>query len=260
MPTVNVIVLRTAGTNCDEETRYAFEAVGARAELVHVNNLARGEHRLGDYQILVLPGGFTYGDDVGSGKVFAVELGHVLAEKLTAFVEGGGLVLGICNGFQVLIKTGLLPDARLAPAAERPVTLTHNDSHRFEDRWVWLQADAATRCVFTRPDERLALPVAHGEGKVVVRDEAVLQRLRAQGQIVYRYVNEDGSPPAYPADPNGSVDHIAGLCDPSGRVFGLMPHPERHFFPYQHPGWTRRGLADEGDGVALFRRAVEACA
>jgi phosphoribosylformylglycinamidine synthase subunit PurQ / glutaminase len=259
MATVKTIVLRTAGTNCDEETRFAFEHCGAAAELVHVNNLLVGEHDLADYQILALPGGFTYGDDVASGKVFAVELMNALGDALQAFVDRGGLVIGICNGFQVLVKTGLLPDARLTGAAGRTLTLTHNDSHRFEDRWVHLEADPRSVCVYAEPGERIYLPVAHGEGKLVCRDASVLEALKANGQVVYRYAAADGGEPRYPEDPNGSVEHIAGICDPSGRVFGLMPHPERHLLPTQHPRWTRLGLADEGDGVRIFRRAVELC-
>jgi phosphoribosylformylglycinamidine synthase len=253
------MILRTAGTNCDEETRFAFEQVGSVADLVHLNNLVAGDHRLEDYQILALPGGFTYGDDVASGKVLAVELTCALAEKLQRFVDDGGLVLGICNGFQVLVKTGLLPQGRLLSAAERRVTLTHNDSHKFEDRWVWLEADKQTACLFAEPGERIYLPVAHGEGKLVARDEETVRELETSGRVAYRYINEDGSEPSYPEDPNGSVGHIAGLCDATGRVFGLMPHPERHFQPWHHPRWSRLGLSAEGDGVRIFRRAVKAC-
>ncbi|MBN1256855.1 MAG: phosphoribosylformylglycinamidine synthase I [Planctomycetes bacterium] len=259
MAAVKALVLRTAGTNCDEETRYAFEACGAEAELVHVNNLVKGEHHLSAYQILALPGGFTYGDDVASGKVFAVELVKALGQELQEFVDKGGLVIGICNGFQVLVKTGLLPDAQLTGAEERKLTLTHNDSHKFEDRWVWLEADQNTRCIFAEGGERIPVPVAHAEGKLVARSPEVLAELESGGQVVYRYINEDGSEPCYPADPNGSIGHIAGICDPTGRIFGLMPHPERNFFPYHHPQWTRQGMKKEGEGVRIFRRAVEAC-
>ena len=259
MATVNVCVIRTAGTNCDEETRYAFEMVGARADLIHVNNLIAKEHTLADYQILAIPGGFTYGDDVASGKVFAVELSSMLGDMISAFVAKGGLVIGICNGFQVQVKMGLLPDAKIATAAERNLTLTHNDSNKFEARWVWLEADKNAKCLFVEGGERIYVPVAHGEGKLVARRPDVIQAMEKAGQIAYRYVNEDGSAPVYPADPNGSIGHIAGVCDPSGRIFGLMPHPERHLFPYQNPQWTRRGLAKEGDGVRVFRRAIAAC-
>ncbi|MHC4871426.1 MAG: phosphoribosylformylglycinamidine synthase I [Planctomycetota bacterium] len=256
MAAVNTLVIRTAGTNCDEETLFAFEQCGSSGELVHANNLIAGEHKLSDFQILAIPGGFTYGDDVASGKVFAVELVNALGEMIQGFVDNGGLVIGICNGFQVLVKTGLLPDAKLTGSDDRRLTLTHNDSHKFEDRWVWLQAADNTKCVFVEPGEKVYFPAAHAEGKLVAKDEKVLEELIANGQVVYRYVNEDGSKPSYPADPNGSIDNIAGICDNTGRIFGLMPHPERHFLPTQHPHWTRNGLKEEGDGVGVFRKAV----
>jgi len=256
MATPRVAVLRTAGTNCDEETQYAFEAAGAQAELIHINRLAGQADPLGGFQIVAIPGGFTYGDDVAAGKVLAVELGHVLGERLSDFVAGGGLVIGICNGFQVLIKTGLLPEARFTAPRERFVTLTNNTSHRFEARWVRLKAATNTVCVFVEPDEELELPVAHGEGRLVARAPEAVKTLAEQGQVVYRYVGPTGGEPVYPADPNGSLDHIAGICDQSGRIFGLMPHPERHIFGYQHPRWTREGLREEGQGLAMFKRAV----
>lgn len=259
MATPRAMVIRTAGTNCDLETVHAFELAGAGTELAHVNRLAGESDPLGEYQILAIPGGFTYGDDVAAGKVLAVELVHVLGDKLQAFVDRGGLVIGICNGFQVLVKTGLLPGAKLSGSDERQVTLTNNDSHKFEARWVTLEAAENTVCVWAEPGEKLELPVAHGEGKFVLRAPEVLETLRAGGQIVYRYIARDGGAPVYPEDPNGSVDHIAGICDPSGRVFGLMPHPERHVQFHQHPRWTRENRTGEGEGLALFRRAVEHC-
>ncbi len=259
MTTPRALVLRTAGTNCDEETKFALELAGAAVDLVHINRLAGAQDPFGAYQLLALPGGFTYGDDVAAGKVLAVELAHVLGEKLAAFVARGGLIIGICNGFQVLIQTGLLPDARFRSAGERRLTLTANDSHKFEARWVRLQAAANTVCVFAEKNERLELPVAHGEGKLVARAPEVLPALVDGGQVVYRYAAANGGEPAYPANPNGSVDHIAGICDPSGRVFGLMPHPERHLFGYHHPRWTREGLRGEGAGLRLFQRAIQYC-
>lgn len=259
MPTPRALVIRTAGTNCDVETQYAFTAAGAEADLVHVNHLAAESAPFDGYQVMAIPGGFTYGDDVAAGKVLAVELVHVLGEKLQAFVDRGGLVIGICNGFQVLVKTGLLPDARLSGAEVRSVTLTNNDSHKFEARWVNLRAADNTVCIFAQQDETLELPVAHGEGKFVVKTPEVIDDLSAKGQIVYRYISRSGGVPAYPEDPNGSVDHIAGICDPSGRVFGLMPHPERHVFAYQHPRWTREKRTGEGEGLRLFKRAVDYC-
>jgi phosphoribosylformylglycinamidine synthase len=259
MATVKTLVIRTAGTNCDMETSFAFEQCGSESDLVHINNLVASEHDLADYQILAIPGGFTYGDDVASGKVFAVEISNALRDMVQAFVDKGGLVIGICNGFQVLVKTGLLPEAKFSGSEERSLTLTHNDSHKFEARWVWLEAEKNTKCIFVEPGERIYIPSAHGEGKLVARTPDIIKNLEENGQVVYRYINEDGSEPSYPADPNGSVGHIAGICDPTGRIFGLMPHPERHFLPTQHPHWTKLGLNDEGDGVAVFRRAVDYC-
>ncbi|MDR1613878.1 MAG: phosphoribosylformylglycinamidine synthase I [Planctomycetota bacterium] len=252
------LVIRTAGTNCDQETKYAFELAGAETELTHVNWLAVSDAPFANCQILALPGGFTYGDDVGAGKVLAVELTHSLGGRLEQFIHGGGLVIGICNGFQALVKTGLLPGARIQGPAERQLTLTHNDSGKFEARWVRLRAPHDVKCVFAEPDEELDLPVAHGEGKLVARNREVLRKLVENGQVVYRYASPRGDAPIYPDDPNGSLDNIAGISDKSGRVFGLMPHPERHVSRFQHPRWTRERRNDqcEGEGLRLFRRAV----
>lgn len=251
---VKVMVLRAAGSNCDLETKFAFEYVGARADLVHINRLLDADARLDDYQILAIPGGFTYGDDISAGKVLANQLKLKLADDLREFHQKGKLVIGICNGFQVLVKAGLLPT--LDFEAEQQVTLTANDSGRFEDRWVHLRVNESS-CVFTQKGKKsVYFPVAHAEGKFVPRNEAVLQELKRNKQIVFQYVNADGSAPSYPMNPNGSVDDIAGICDPSGRILGLMPHPERHLHPTHHPQWTRLGLAEEGDGVDVFRNAV----
>ncbi|MDR3078280.1 MAG: phosphoribosylformylglycinamidine synthase I, partial [Planctomycetota bacterium] len=222
------LVLRTAGTNCDQETGHALEIAGAAVDIVHVNRLTASEAGLAGYQILVLPGGFTYGDDVAAGKILAVELMNSLRDRLEDFILGEGLILGICNGFQVLVKTGLLPGASMSLAAGRMLTLTHNVSGRFEARWVRLRAPYNTNCVFTEPDEELELPVAHGEGRLVIRDAKMVKQLSDNGQVTYRYTGKNGGVPSYPEDPNGSADNIAGICDKSGRVFGLMPHPERH--------------------------------
>lgn len=259
MATPRALILRTAGTNCDEETRYALELAGAQAECIHINRLAAEPDPFAQSQIVVIPGGFSYGDDVGSGVVLAVELQHVLGEKLATFVARGGLLLGICNGFQVLVKTGLLPDARFTKASERTLTLTTNESHKFEARWVTLRAPKHTVCLYAEPGEMLELPVAHGEGRLIARDPSILTQLHRQGQVVYQYVRRDGGEATYPEDPNGSADHIAGLCDTTGRIFGLMPHPERHIFAHHHPRWTRERYRREGEGLRIFRRAVAAC-
>ncbi len=252
------LVLRTAGTNCDQETKYAFELAGAAAQLAHINWLSAADAPLANCQILALPGGFTYGDDVAAGKVLAVELMHSMREHLENFILGGGLVIGICNGFQVLIKTGLLPDARALSAAERNLTLTHNDSGKFEARWVRLRAPHHTNCVFVEPDEEIELPVAHGEGRLAARSAAAVRELIDDGLVAYRYAGQRGSAPVYPDDPNGSADNIAAICDKSGRVFGLMPHPERYVSFFQRPRWTRSPVREgEGEGLRIFRRAVE---
>ena len=257
MATPRALVLRTAGTNCDRETGHALELAGAEAKLFHINRLIESPCSLAGFQILVLPGGFTYGDDVAAGKIMAVELMHTLRLALEGFIFGGGVILGICNGFQILIKTGLLPGSRFAEAAERNITLSHNVSGKFEARWIRLTAPENGRCVFAEPGETLELPVAHGEGRVVSRDPKALRELADNGQVVYRYVGRNGDDPSYPEDPNGSADFIAGICDQSGRVFGLMPHPERYVYGCQHPRWTREGRGEsEGDGLRIFRRAV----
>ena len=251
-----VMVLRAAGTNCDRETAEAFRLAGARAERVHVMQAVTGERKLSEVDILVAPGGFSYGDDIAAGKVFAVELECRLGDALREFVAAGKLILGICNGFQVLIKTGLLPGPEFGPAGEA-ATLTWNFSGRFEDRWVHLSAPSNV-CVFTRGLETLELPVAHAEGRFVTASDSVRAKMHSQGQVSLLYSRPDGGEPAYPDDPNGSVDHIAGICDPTGRILGMMPHPERFVSRYHHPRWTRQPANDrEGDGLALFRNAVE---
>lgn len=260
---VKVLVLRAAGTNCDYETAFAFEYVGAKAKLCHINQLVNKEVRLRDYHILAIPGGFTYGDDIASGKILANELKYKLADELGRFIADGKLIIGICNGFQVLVKAGLLP-GKDGMGEELEATLTTNDSGRYEDRWVYLKTlnskheTLNSKCVWTQGlDEIIYLPAAHGEGKFVPKDEVVLERLAAKGQIVFRYVDPNGNLADFPWNPNGSIGNIAGICDYTGRIFGLMPHPERHIFPTQHPRWTRGVVKKEGDGVVIFRNGVK---
>jgi phosphoribosylformylglycinamidine synthase len=253
MPQPRVLILRAPGANCDGETQFAFERAGGLAERIHVNRLREDSALLHQFQVLVVPGGFTYGDDVGAGKILANQLAHFLVEELRRFRDADKLILGICNGFQVLLKAGLL----LQPDDDGPLaTLAHNTSGRFEDRWIYLQA-RAQRCPFLKGIERMHLPVAHGEGNFRCREAWILQGLEQSGQVVLRYVNEQGQKGGHPVNPNGSQEDVAGICDPTGRVLGLMPHPERHVLPTQHPRWTRNGLAAEGDGLKLFRNAVE---
>ncbi|MDZ7264973.1 MAG: phosphoribosylformylglycinamidine synthase I [candidate division KSB1 bacterium] len=255
MTKAKTLVLRTAGSNCDLETVHAFQQVGSDVRLVHINQIIAGAVRLSDFQILAIPGGFTYGDDVSAGKILANEMKFKLKEQLTEFAAAGKLILGICNGFQVLVKAGLLPEVQLN-SSEQLVTLTHNDSGKFEDRWVYLKA-TSKKCAFTNGIEKLVyFPVAHAEGKFVARDDATLSDLYKNDQIVFQYAAPTGELAGYPWNPNGSIDNIAGICDPSGHILGLMPHPERHFHPTHHPRWTREGLKPTADGVLIFRNAV----
>ena len=249
-----VIVLRAAGSNCDMETQHAFEYAGAAAEMVHINRFLRGELRIADYQILAIPGGFTYGDDISAGKILANELRFKLADQLTTFHQAGKLIIGICNGFQVLVKAGLLPEVDFS--GEQKVTLVHNDSGKFEDRWVYLKVRHSPSVFTARMPEQIYLPVAHAEGKFSVSNPEVLRQLEANQQIVMQYCAADGGVALYPDNPNGSILDIAGLCDATGRILGLMPHPERHIDATNHPRWTREPAAREGDGAAVFRNAV----
>jgi phosphoribosylformylglycinamidine synthase subunit PurQ / glutaminase len=248
-----VLILRAPGSNCDGEAQFACQQAGGFAEKVHINQLREYPKLLQRYQILVIPGGFTYGDDVAAGKILAIELQYFLGDALREFRDSEKLILGICNGFQVLLKAGLL----MPPDEDGPVaTLTNNDTGRFEDRWVWLQANRSRCPWFLDGYERLYLPVAHGEGKFLCREPWILKGLDETDQICLKYVDARGQPGPFPINPNGSQGDAAGLCDATGRVLGLMPHPERHVLPVQHPQWTRRGLAPEGDGLRIFRNAV----
>ena len=325
MSRVPVLVLRTAGINCDEETMYAWRLAGADPALVHVNRLAENPGMIDDHAILTIPGGFSYGDDIAAGSILAQRLACGLTDRLSAFVDRGGGILGICNGFQVLVKAGLLPGG---PDGRAKVTVTYNDSAKFEARWVRLEV-STDRCPFlarvlatrsntedgegvkphrqssaeptrnpTRPRDsdgveddphreddalncdgtntahaasrglkpaaqvgapnptHLEMPVEHAEGKVVVADGGVLDKLTAGGFVALRYVDADGQTDVYPANPNGSDGGIAGLCDATGRIFGLMPHPDRAFEHTHHPHWTRRQSDGPPDGLVVFQNAV----
>jgi phosphoribosylformylglycinamidine synthase subunit PurQ / glutaminase len=246
-----VLILRAPGANCDKETQFAFEQAGALAERVHINRLREQPDLLHQYQMLVVPGGFSYGDDVGAGKILANQLAVFLGDAIRAFRDREKLILGICNGFQALLKAGLI----VPPDDEGPVATLTNNSHGYQDRWLHL-AVAPGKCPFLTGYERMFVPMAHGEGRFVCREAWMLKGLEQTGQVVLRYVDAAGKSSCYPANPNGSQGDVAGLCDYSGRVLGLMPHPERHALPTQHPSWTRHGLAAEGDGLRLFRNAV----
>ncbi len=250
MNKIKVLMLRAPGTNRDVDTRIAFEQSGAEVDSALVTELLRGEKRLADYQIMVIPGGFTYGDDISAGKIMANEIRLKLGEDIKKFVADGRLILGICNGFQVLVKTGILPGIKGKNA--QPVTLTNNDSGKFECRWVYLKVNEKSPCVFTKGMRDMYIPIAHGEGKLVA-EPGVADKLN----IVVQYVDEKGNTRAgYPYNPNGSIIDIAGICDASGRIFGLMPHPEDFIRGTQHPRWTRETPRKTGDGLQIFQNAV----
>jgi phosphoribosylformylglycinamidine (FGAM) synthase-like amidotransferase family enzyme len=280
MPQPNVLILRAPGTNCDVETAFAFEQAGAKAELLHVNRLLEDPGLCRAFQIFCIPGGFSYGDDVAAGRILGNQIQYHLADRMAEFKAAGKLLLGICNGFQALIKSGVLlePDAEKGP----PATLTYNDSGKFEDRWVRLEV-RGSKSVFLAGIDAMYLPVAHAEGKFVARDAEALGQLEAAGQLALRYLpqrvcvgagvgspalSSGGSPGhrfpespgatavPYPDNPNGSMADVAGVCDATGRVLGLMPHPERHIDPTQHPRWTRGEAGQVGDGLRVFVNAV----
>jgi len=264
---VKAIVLTGYGTNCETEMAHACRLGGAdQVDIVHMSELIRGDYVLDDYQFLNLPGGFLDGDDLGAGQAGAHRWQHAvtkknnepLREQLARFIKEGKLILGVCNGFQLMVKTGLFPGFA-GNYGHRLVSLTHNDSGRFEDRWVTLKVGDDTPCVFTRGLSTLYFPVRHGEGKFVVQDPAVLDRIKQEKLIALQYIDPTSGTPTmeYPANPNGSPEAIAGLCDPTGRLFGLMPHPEAFLHRTNHPRWTREELPEEGQGVALFRNAVD---
>ena len=251
------MILRTAGTNCDAEAAYAFELAGAEVEKVHVKRLIENPGLLNAFQLLAIPGGFSYGDDIAAGRILANQITHHLHDPLHRFVESGHPVIGICNGFQVLVKTDLLPGP-IAGCSGQTATLTNNDCGHFVDRWVRLSV-RSRKCIWTAGIEQLDVPIAHGEGKFVTANQQVRQALWKQDQVVFVYVKADGTPAGgqFPQNPNGSIDDTAGVCDESGLVLGLMPHPERFVVRTQHPSWTRRSdSSDEGEGLRVFRNAV----
>lgn len=251
------LILRTAGTNCDTETAHAFELAGSAPVTVHLNRLIDNPGLLADFQLLAIPGGFSYGDDIAAGKIFANQLMHHLRGALGSFVDSGKPVIGICNGFQVLVKTDLLPGP-LAGVTGQTATLAHNQCGRFVDRWIRL-ATRSPKCIWTSGLETLDLPIAHGEGRFVPASDSVRQALWDSQQVALVYVRADNSVAggAFPDNPNGSINDIAGVCDGTGLVLGLMPHPERHVHPMQHPDWSgTASLPHEGAGLAVFRNAV----
>jgi len=267
MAEVKALVLTGYGLNCDYETAHTLALAGASAERVHINSLIAGDRRLADYRILAFGGGFSWADDHGAGVIQAVRLKTNIGDQLLRFIDQGNLVIGICNGFQALVNLGLLPGFD-GDYRTRSVAMTYNDCGNFRDDWVCLAVDSASPCVFTRGIERIELPIRHGEGKFYA-EPAVIAKLVDRSQVVMRYADSDGNPAEgrFPQNPNGSIHDIAGICDSTGRIFGLMPHPEAYHHPTNHPRWTRRKSVEKrsqeprldsgSTGVELFRNAVD---
>ena len=271
MKTVRVAVLFGFGINCDHETAAVFRLVGAEAERLHVNRLIESPDLLSSYDILAIPGGFSFGDHLGSGRLLGNRLRFALRDPLRDFVANGGPVIGICNGFQVLVKTGLLPGppagGDTTPDFEQRASLAMNESGRYEDRWVTLEFDSKSPCIWTKNIERIECPVRHGEGRFVMPTDGDLDQLASTHQLTVRYVDplteigkgiQDDLLP-FPLSPNGSMRNIAGICDATGLVFGLMPHPEAFYSMWLHPEHTSMDIGDdwEGEGLQIFRNAVD---
>lgn len=249
---MKALVLTGYGINCEHESKYAIEKSGGHADILHINKVLDAPTILQDYNMLFVPGGFSFGDDLGSGKVFANKMRFRLRDHLEEFVKEKKLVLGICNGFQILVKMGLLPE----PDFRQKVSIIGNDSGKFEDRWVVLKANQKSPCVFTKGIDYLLAPVRHGEGKFVTEDESVLNGLKEKNQIVFQYTDKNGKLAGYPFNPNGSALNIAGICDSTGRIFGMMPHPEAFNIVENCPYWVR-GKVTEPFGLRVFKNAVE---
>ena len=266
MASPRICVLRAPGTNCDLETAYAFDVCGGQSQRVHLFRLIEQPQLLDDFQILCIPGGFSYGDDIGAGVVFSSQLRGHLGEAVHRFLSSDKLVLGICNGFQTLLKAGVLPYGSdgwgTSERCDADATLTWNHNGKYTARWVHLKVSQSNN-VFLRGMESLDLPIAHAEGRLVPRDASVVERWRTGGQIAIQYaVWDQGEAPdavnaRWGANPNGAVADIAGLSDPTGRVLGLMPHPERFLFATQHPHWTRLKLEGDGAGLKMFQNGID---
>ena len=259
---VKALIITGVGLNCEKETAAAFECAGAEAEKVHLNDLLNGKRSLEEFQILAFIGGFSFGDHLGSGTVFANKLKFKLTEDLRKFVNDGKLVIGICNGFQTLTRLGLAP-ALDGKYFEQQAALVHNDSNVFRDDWIYLKGNPDSPCVFTKDIDVIRLPIRHGEGKFVAEEE-VLARIEKENLVAFRYCKKDGSAPAgFPENPNGALNDIAGICDATGRIFGLMPHPEAFLSPYNAPDWQDQKLAGTlppwGEGKKIFDNAVKYC-
>jgi len=259
------LILFGNGINCEYETAHAHKLAGFKPELMHINVLGENALKIHNYTFINLPGGFLDGDDLGSAKAQAVKWKYQkiksskkrFIDELVKFVQEGKIILGICNGFQLLVKTGLLPGSD-NDYGKQSVTLTFNDSGRFEDRWANLKINRFSPCIFTKDMDRIYFPVRHGEGKLVPENMDALNMIKEKGHIVMQYINDQGiATNEYPDNPNGSIEAIAGLCDSTGRIFGLMPHPEAYVCHTQHPRWTREDMRNEENGLKIFNNAFK---
>lgn len=263
MNSIKTLIITGFGLNCEKETSLAFETAGAVVSCVHLNDILQQPTRLDDFHILAFIGGFSFGDHLGAGTVFANRVKSGLRQPLEEFINSGKLIIGICNGFQTITRMGIVP--AMAALFQQEVALQQNDSGVFRDSWVTLKVNPHTNCVFTKGIDVLPLPIRHGEGKFVALDERVLNDLEEGGYVALRYADPvSGEPTAeFPFNPNGSRHNIAGICDKTGRVFGLMPHPEAYLSPFNHPHWTHQKinntLPEEGMGLKIFRNAVDFC-
>ncbi|MBU0676737.1 MAG: phosphoribosylformylglycinamidine synthase subunit PurQ [Verrucomicrobia bacterium] len=257
-----ILIITGYGVNCEAESKYAWELAGADVDLVHLNDLIENAGRLQDYAGLMFIGGFSYGDHMTSGHVFARRVKHHLQEELQKFIDAERVVLGICNGFQVMTKMGLLPGLN-GGYFDPKVALMQNECGCFQNRWVELAFEQTSNCVFTKGLDRMPLPVRHGEGKLFTPDKKIFAEIESAGCVACRYVDGTSGKPTqdFPQNPNGSLNAIAGLTDPTGRVFGMMPHPEAYLFPENHPQWKRQklegALPEHGSGLQLFENAVK---
>ncbi len=256
-----VLIITGYGVNCEAESEHAWKLAGAEPQLVHLNDLLDQPDQLEDFQAMMFIGGFSYGDHMTSGHVFALRVKHHMQAQLQKFIDDGKLIMGICNGFQVMTKMGLLPGID-GDYFEPKISLMQNDCGTFQNFWCDIRFEKDSPCVFTQGLEVLPLPIRHGEGKIFTLDLELLEKIEALGCVAARYVDAEGNPTQeFPANPNGSLHAIAGLCDPTGRIFGMMPHPEAYLFPENHPNWDKQKidgqLPEQGLGLQLFRNAVE---
>ena len=256
---VKVLIITGFGLNCEKETSAAFEYCGATPVQVHLNDLLDGKHTLDEFQILAFIGGFSFGDHLGSGTVFANRVKFNLKDQLDKFISDGKLIIGICNGFQTMTRLGIVPALNQEYFTQQ-VALDHNDCGTFRDDWVYLKADPASPCIFTKDINIIRLPIRHGEGKIVAEDN-IIEEMEAKNLAAVKYCDADGNlATKFPANPNGSINSIAGVCDETGRIFGLMPHPEAFLSPFNSPDWPKQksegNLPEEGEGVVFFRNAV----